>query len=167
MPFYVSLTVLLCILNLAVLAACAQILSRVVRLEGAERARASFEVLPGVRRLVEGAGVPIDDVPELSRRAREHLRVHVVSAACRSCHEHVRALESSGGPEDVIVVASAEERQIVERAGGRSRIPVVEARALVQSTIFAGYELPVTLELFGSVLTAVSAPAVGAGVPGR
>jgi hypothetical protein len=155
-PFLAAVVAILTILLFVLLATCAHILARVMRLEQAERARAATEIIPGVTELRVGTQLPQDVLGELGAGDGGELILHIVSAGCSSCREVIDAVaRGTRGRVDRaqrLVVGHEADRALLTGVDG---VDVTVSGALVQSTIVSGWELPVTVRVDGNTVVAI------------
>lgn len=156
MPFLAAVVAILTILLFILLATCAHILARVMRLEQAERARAASEIIPGVAELRIGSQIPQDVLGDLGGSDEQELVLHVVSAGCSSCRDFIDSLGRDLRPHDGrahrLVVGHEADRALLPRV---DRIAVSVSGALVQSAIMSGWDLPVSVHIQGETVVAV------------
>jgi hypothetical protein len=154
-PFLAAVVAILTILLFVLLATCAHILARVMRLEQAERARAATEIIPGVAELRIGTQLPSDVLGDLDARDAHEVTLHVVSAGCSSCRELIDGLGRGHRRDDRVhrvVVGHEADRALLTGLDG---VPVSVSPVLVQSTIMSGWDLPVTVRIEGNTVVAV------------
>jgi hypothetical protein len=164
MAFVVALVIMLILLVAALLATCAHLLARVIRLEVAERARQDYDNAFGVAALRVRAALPTRAAQELGITPRTGaLALHVVSAGCATCRSVVDTLCAVGGRGDGdrrIVVGHEADHALMPQG---CRVPILVSSALVEAVVLSGWALPVLVRVDrGEVIAIESAMDVGA-----
>jgi hypothetical protein len=162
MSFVGAVVIVLVILSFVLVATCAHLLARIIRLEGAVRGLSggSTDVGPGLR-----VDAPLPDA--VAREVNvagtgRAVRLHVVSPGCQSCRGVVEALCNArpNGVEHRIVVGHEAD---VALFPDECTVPMLVAPELVRTLVMAGWRLPVRVTTRAGMVIAIEAES-GVGV---
>ena len=153
MPFVVALMIVVLVLVVVLLATCAHLLARVIRVEGALRAATGPDGVfgsvasIGVPIVRQGAPLPAAIASEVAIDAKtDTVALHVVSAGCASCRPIVDALcqRRGSGQTARVVLGHEADRALMPTP---CRAPIVVAPTLIEAIVMSGWALPVVVRV--------------------
>jgi hypothetical protein len=155
MAFLAAVLALVVIVLFVLVATCAHLLARLMRLEAAERVRAASADGGGTVALRLHAPLPTSIAAQLELGdVTRSVSLHVVSAGCATCRSVIDTLCSvrTNGVDRRIVVGHEADRALLP---GACAVPIVVSREMVHTAVMTGLSLPVVVRVERGEIVAI------------